>query len=121
MIPCVILLTQLLGSDILYKLFKVEISVRSTTTLSFKLCLMLSLSAELTMTPLVAEELNFPIVWCTATFLSSLWQLKIEKKRVDVIKIRAAMEAKVRLFRESRLNKQQRLIPTCSAKLVTYK
>ena len=51
----------------------------------------------------VAEELCFPLVWCTATFLSSLWHLRLEKKTVELIKIRADMESKVRLLRESRL------------------
>ena len=32
----------------------------------------------------VDEELDFPIVWCTATFLSSLRQLRTEKKRVEL-------------------------------------
>ena len=49
------------------------------------------------------EEMDFPIVWCIATFLSSLWQLRADKKRVELIKIRSDMEAQVRLLRESRL------------------
>ena len=49
------------------------------------------------------ENLLFPLVWTTASFLSSLWQLRVEKKRVELIKIRADLEASVRLLRESRL------------------
>ena len=58
----------------------------------------------------VDEDLDFPIVWCTATFLSSLWQLRTEKKRVDLFKIRAELEAKVRLLRESRLTQTTEMI-----------
>ena len=58
----------------------------------------------------VQEELDFPLVWCTASFLSALWNLRTEKKRVELIKIRAEMEAQVRLLRESRLIKTTEMI-----------
>ena len=29
----------------------------------------------------LSEELTFPVVWIIAQFLSSLWQLRVEKKR----------------------------------------
>ena len=58
----------------------------------------------------VQEELDFPLVWCTASFLSALWNLRTEKKRVELIKIRAEMEAQVRLHRESRLIKTTEMI-----------
>ena len=50
-----------------------------------------------------ADHLTFPIVWSIAHFLSSLWQLRVEKKRVQLMKIRTDMEASCRLLRESRL------------------
>ena len=49
------------------------------------------------------EELNFPLVWCAATFLSSLWKLRTEKKTVELFKIRSELEANCRMLRESRL------------------
>ena len=49
------------------------------------------------------EHLLFPLVWTTASFFSSLWQLRVEKKRVELIKVRAEMEARVRLLRGSKL------------------
>ena len=52
----------------------------------------------------VQDELQFPLVWTTACFLSSLWNLRIQKQRVELIKIRADMEASVRILRESRLD-----------------
>ena len=50
------------------------------------------------------EQHHFPLVWCTATFLSSLWHLRVEKKKVELIKIRSELEANCRLLRESRLS-----------------
>ena len=58
----------------------------------------------------IEEELQFPVVWTTAAFLSTLWHLRIEKKRVDLIKIRAEMEANCRLLRESRLAKTTEML-----------
>ena len=51
------------------------------------------------------KEMQFAIVWVTGSFLSALWQLRVEKKRVDLVKIRSEMEANCRLLRESRLEK----------------
>ena len=51
------------------------------------------------------EDYSFPVVWSIAHFLSSLWQLRAEKKQVQLIKIRSDMEASCRLLRESRLHK----------------
>ena len=47
----------------------------------------------LTLNYSIEEKLQFPIVWTTSAFLSTLWNLRIEKKRVDLIKIRAEIEA----------------------------
>ena len=49
------------------------------------------------------EETKFPLIWSIAHFLSSIWKLRVEKKRVELVKIRTDMEASVRLLRESRL------------------
>ena len=58
----------------------------------------------------IEEEFHFPLVWCTATFLSSLWQLRVEKKKVELIKIRSEMESSCRLLRESRRCKTSQMI-----------
>ena len=50
------------------------------------------------------EDLQFPMIWTTASFLSELWQLRVDKKRVELIKIRSELEASCRLLRESRLD-----------------
>ena len=56
------------------------------------------------------EEQSFSITWTIAHFLSSLWQLRVEKKAVQLIRIRSDMEASCRLLRESRLNKTSELL-----------
>ena len=58
----------------------------------------------------LSEKQKFPIVWSIAHFLSSLWQFRVEKKRVELIKIRAEMEASCRLLRESRLSETKEII-----------
>jgi hypothetical protein len=42
-------------------------------------------------------------VWTLASFLSALWQLRTEKKNLELIKIRSEIEARCRLLRESRV------------------
>ena len=49
----------------------------------------------------IDEEHHFPLVWSTAVFLFAIWNFRVEKKRVELFKIRAEMEC--RLLRESRL------------------
>ena len=53
----------------------------------------------------IDEDFDFP-----ATFLSSLWQLRTEKKKVELFKIRTDFEAQVRLLRESRLTQTTEMI-----------
>ena len=47
----------------------------------------------------IEESLQFPLVWITASFLSSLWQLRQDKKKVELIKIRADLEANCKILR----------------------
>ena len=49
------------------------------------------------------EEQSFPVMWAVAHFLSSLWQIRVAKKAIKLIKIRSEMEAICRLLRHSRL------------------
>jgi hypothetical protein len=70
----------------------------------------LSTKMILTLDYTIEEELQFPIVWTTATFLSTLWQLRVEKKKVELIKIRSEMESSCRLLRESRLAKTTEML-----------
>jgi hypothetical protein len=64
----------------------------------------------LTLNYTVEEDLQFSMVWTTAAFLSTVWNLRIEKKKVDLIRIRAEMEASCRLLRESRLTKTTEML-----------
>ena len=56
------------------------------------------------------EELLFALVWSTASFLSSLWNQRAEKKKISLTKIRTDLEAAVRLLRESRMNRTMEVI-----------
>ena len=56
------------------------------------------------------EEQSFPVTWAIAHFLSSLWQMRVAKKAIQLIKIRSEMEASCRLLRESRLEKTSDLL-----------
>ena len=58
----------------------------------------------------IEEDQQFPIVFRAATFLSTLWQFRIEKKNVELIRIRSEMESSCRLLRESRLTKTMDII-----------
>ena len=55
-------------------------------------------------------EDSFSIVWTIAHFLSSVWQLRVKKKPIQLFKIRSDMEASCRLLRESRLEKTSELL-----------
>ena len=57
-----------------------------------------------------AEDQQFSLVWSIASFLSTLWHLRQEKKRIDLILIRSEMEATCRLLRESRLRETDELL-----------
>ena len=56
------------------------------------------------LTPSKILTLNFSMIWITASFLCELFQLRVDKKRVELIKIRSELEASCRLLRESRLD-----------------
>ena len=56
------------------------------------------------------EEQSFPVTWAIAHFLSSLWQMRVAKKAIKLIKIRSEMEASCRLLRESRLENTSELL-----------
>ena len=56
------------------------------------------------------EDLNFSLVWSIAHFLSSMWKLRTDKKKVTLIKIRTDMEASCRLLRDTRLLNTNQLL-----------
>ena len=56
------------------------------------------------------EDRSFSIVWTIAHFLSSVWQLRAQKKEIHLFKIRSDMEASCRLLRESRLQETSELL-----------
>ena len=50
----------------------------------------------------VEEDLELPVVWMISTVFSAIWKLRTDKSRVQLYKIRAQLEAKVNLLRETR-------------------
>ena len=50
----------------------------------------------------VDDDMELPLVWLIATVFHSIWKLRTEKSRVRLYEIRAQMEAKVNLLRETR-------------------
>ena len=50
----------------------------------------------------VEEDLELPVIWMISTVFSAIWKLRTDKSRVQLYKIRAQLEAKVNLLRETR-------------------
>ena len=50
----------------------------------------------------IDEEVRLPLVWLVATVFSAIWQLRLEKKQVQLFEVRAELEAKINLLRETR-------------------
>ena len=55
-------------------------------------------------------SLDFPITWIIASFLSSLWTIRTEKKPVRLYKIRSDLEASCRILSESKYSNDALLI-----------
>ena len=51
----------------------------------------------------LANPASFPLIWSLSHVFSSVWQLRLSKKTVNLFHIRAEMEAKVNILRKSRL------------------
>ena len=50
----------------------------------------------------VEEELELPLVWMLASVFLIVWDLRTTKSRVQLYEVRAQLEAKVNLLRETR-------------------
>ena len=50
----------------------------------------------------VEEELELPLVWFVASVFLIVWNLRTTKSRVQLYEVRAQLEAKVNLLRETR-------------------
>ena len=47
------------------------------------------------------EDMEFPVVWFTAAFLLAVWERRLASTRVKMYEIRAEIEAKISLLRET--------------------
>ena len=50
----------------------------------------------------IEEEMELPIVWMLATVFQAIWKLRVEKSRVLLYDVRAQLEARINLLRETR-------------------
>ena len=50
----------------------------------------------------VEEEFELPLVWMLATVFLAIWKLRVDKSRVQLYEVRAQLEAKINLLRETR-------------------
>jgi exonuclease III len=54
----------------------------------------------------VAESMELPVTWVTATFLSSLWTLRTEARAVHLYKIRSDLESACRILTETKFQNE---------------
>ena len=52
----------------------------------------------------VDEDMEFPVVWFTAAFLFAIWERRSNATRIQKYEIRAEIEGKVSLLRETRFH-----------------
>ena len=50
----------------------------------------------------LSADLQLPITWSIATFLSSLWSARADKRKVSIYAVRSEVEAACRILRESK-------------------
>ena len=50
----------------------------------------------------VDQELEYPLVWLLATVFQAIWSIRVVKSKVQLYEIRAQLEAKINLLRETR-------------------
>ena len=48
------------------------------------------------------EDLELPVVWMMASVLLIVWNLRVKKSRIQLYEVRAQLEAKINLLRETR-------------------
>ena len=58
----------------------------------------------------VEEKRELPMVWITTNFLRKVWELRKEKKRCDLAVIRADLESKITLLRETRFAESAEIV-----------
>ena len=67
-------------------------------------CPNLEVEAALRLELDVDEVHQLPLVWLVATVCSVVWKLRIEKSRVKLYDVRAQLEARINLLRETRIS-----------------
>ena len=77
----------------------------------------ISKSEALTLHFDVDEEMELPLVWLTCNVLHKIWDFRKEKKKCDLVRVRADLEAKVSLLRETRHKESAKTISKMLSKL----
>ena len=62
----------------------------------------LSQSDLLTLNFNVEDQIELPMVWMVSKVLQKIWDIRKEKKKCELVQVRAVLEAKVSLLRETR-------------------
>ena len=58
----------------------------------------------------VDKQTELPVVWLTCNVLHKIWDSRKEKKKCDLVRVRADLEAKVSLLRETRHKESAEII-----------
>ena len=58
----------------------------------------------------VEEDLKLPMVWLTTNIVMKMWDFRKEKKRCDLVCVRADLEARVSLLRKTRYSESATII-----------
>jgi hypothetical protein len=82
-------------------------SLMDTVGLSQPISIM---SKVLTLDFEMEEKMEFPLVWLISNFLKKVWDIRKEKKRCDLVRVRADLEARVSLLRKTRYSESATII-----------
>ena len=61
----------------------------------------IEVEAALRLEFVVEEDVELPLVWMLATVFLAIWKLRKEQSRVELYEVRATLEAKINLLRET--------------------
>ena len=70
----------------------------------------LSPTQVLTLSYTLEPHEEFPLVWMTCSYLQNIWQARVQKKQPQLFNIRADLESRVSILRETRLRNEAVLI-----------
>ena len=60
----------------------------------------------------IPDQFSFPMLWCLSNILMLVWELRINKKSIQLYNIRAEMECRINILRKTRLSWSVPMIET---------